>query len=65
LGYTVLPLSVIDRMGLDKDLKIKKLPKEFGELNTVFVYKKNLSKTKAFTEFINLAQERRLMYENN
>ena len=65
LGYTVLPLSVIDRMGLDKELKIKKIPKEYGELNTVFVYKKNLSETKAFTEFINLAQERRLMYENN
>ncbi len=65
LGYTVLPLSVIDRMGLDKDLKIKKIPKEFGELDTVFVYKKNLSETKAFKEFINIAQERRLMYENN
>lgn len=65
LGYTVLPLSVIDKMGLDKDLKIKKIPKEFGELDTVFVYKKNLSETKAFKEFINIAQERRLMYENN
>lgn len=65
LGYTVLPLSVIDKMVLNKDLKIKKIPKEYGELNTVFVYKKNLSETKAFTEFLNLAQERRLMYENN
>ncbi len=52
-------------MGLDKDLKIKKIPKEFSELDTVFVYKKNLSETKAFKEFINIAQERRFMYENN